>query len=105
MKLITIINAVPAMQRLCAERIDIAAAYEIHKRLPVLDKCIGFFNAEREKITTVYEGREAETKLRELFEFNTEYDKPPIPLKVKPGFSLSVNDISALAEFIKFEEE
>ncbi len=40
MKLITIINAVPALQRLCAERIDIQTAFQIHKRLPELDKYI-----------------------------------------------------------------
>lgn len=105
MKLITIINAVPALQRLCAERIDIQTAFQIHKRLPELDKYINLFNSEREKCIRDFKGEELERKLRELLDFDTEYDKAPIPLKVREGFSLSVNDIDSLADFIKFEEE
>ncbi len=105
MKLITIINAVPALQRLCAERIDVQTAFQIHKRLPELDKYINLFNAEREKCLRDYSGEEKEQKLRELLDFESEYDKDPIPLKVREGFSLSVNDIDALTEFIKFEED
>ena len=105
MKLITIINAVPALQRLCAERIDIQTAFQIHKRLPELDKYINLFNAEREKCLAISDTEEREKKLRELLDFETEYGLAPIPLKVCGGFSLSVNDIAALGEFIKFEEE
>jgi len=105
MKLSTIIHAVPALQRLCAERIDISAAWQIHKRLPELDKCICLFNAEREKCLRDFKGAELDAKLEELLGFEADFDMPPIPLKVQAGFSLSVNDIAALGEFIRFEEE
>lgn len=104
MKLSTIINAVPALQRLCEERIDISTAYQLHKRLPELDKYINLFNAEREKCLRDFKGEELEEKLRELLDFETEFALSPIPLKVRTGFSLSVNDIVALGEFINFEE-
>lgn len=105
MKLLTILNAAPALQRLCAEPIDMRAAYAIHKRLPELDRCIDFFNAEREKILQEHKGEEAEAKLRALLDFEADYCAEPIPLRVKEGARLCVNDISLLQGFITFEED
>lgn len=105
MKLLTILNAVPALQRLCAEPIDMRTAYAIHKRLTELDRCIDFFNAEREKILREHKGEEAETKLRALLDFEADYCAEPIPLRVKEDARLRVNDIPLLQGFITFEEE
>ena len=105
MKLLTILNAVPALHRLCADPIEMRAAYAIHKRLPELDRCIDFFNAEREKILQEHKGEEAEAKLRALLNFEADYHAEPIPLRVKEGARLCVNDISLLQGFITFEED
>ena len=104
MKLETFVKAAPALDKLFAANLDVSIAYQIHKRLPEFTKQFTFYNTELDKCNKTYVGKEWNAKMRELLDFEVEYDLPPIVVKVKEGIALSVNDLMVLEPFVKFEE-
>ena len=65
MKLGTVVNAVPALQKLAGENLTPKTLYWVSKLLSKLDTEIDFYNEERRKIVTDL-GKEVETEKWEI---------------------------------------
>lgn len=104
MKLSQFVKAAPALDKLFAANLDLSVSYQLHKRLPEFTNCFNLYNTELKKINESYKGDVWDAKMQELYNFDVEYDMPPIVMKIKDGMELSVNDLITLEPFVKFEE-
>lgn len=115
MKLGTVVNAVPALQKLAGEALTPKTLYWVSKLLSKLDIEIDFYNEERRKIVTSL-GKEVETdkweippekreefnsRMTELFNIEIEVDYKVVQLPTTENVKLSYNDIRMLDGFVE----
>ena len=118
MKIIQVVNALPALQKLAKQDMSLKKIYKISKLLGNLDGEIAFYNEQRGKILAKYcdivgnqyvPRAEDEAKLNaELGELlNTEIDGEIVEVVIgcDEDVKLSYNDLMALQNFIRIGDE
>ncbi len=99
MKLINIVNARGALQKLVAQDLPLKTAFEI---VELVDKCnrhLQFFSQERQKLGALPD----EQKLAELESFDVpDLDNLPIEIVADDSLRLSAADVKALGPFVRF---
>lgn len=120
MKLGEIIGALPALQKLAAEKLTAKALYRVSKTLSRLDKEIGFFNTERCKIVEelgekvkdkegAYEipaanREEFNKRIKELSDIEIDPPIAIIKLTTSEDICLSYNDLRMLEGIVELVE-
>lgn len=115
-KLEKIILAIPALSKLRAGDLSLSLAYQLKKNIFALQKEADFFSEQRQKILEKY-GKEQEngsyfvedtaaanSELESLLEMDVSPDIEILDVAISEDLKLSVNDIDALAPFIRFVE-
>ena len=118
MKIIQVVNALPALQKLAGQDLSIKKLYKISKLLGNLENEIAFYNTQRNKILAQYcdivgnqyvprKETEAElsAKINELLDTDIECEVKEVVLGVDEDLKLSYNDLVALENFVKIEGE
>lgn len=118
MKIIQVVNALPALQKLAAQDLSIKKLYKISKLLGNLEDEIAFYNDQREKILGKYcdvvgnqyvprKENEAELnkELNELFETEIECKVKEVVISDNENIKMSYNDLVLLQGFIRIEGE
>jgi len=122
MKLGTLIQALPAMQKLAGENLTPKTLYWTNKLLSRLEKDVDFFGQERSKLLKQYgeetepdkwrvkpENIEAfEAAMKEIVDIDIEADFKVVKIPTTEKISLSYNDLrllEGLAELNLVEEE
>ena len=118
MKIIQVVNALPALQKLATQDLSIKKLYKISKLLGNLEDEIAFYYDQREKILGKYcdvvgnqyvprKENEAELnkELNELFETEIEYEIKEVVLSDNENIKLSYNDLVLLRGFVEIEGE
>jgi len=112
MKLRTVINALPALQKLSAQDFTPRTLYGVRKLISKLETEVKFFNDEKEKIVAKYRdkgGKLSEQDIKEIdkelaavldVEIECEIKKPVIP--DSENYKLSNNDIEQLKDLVDF---
>lgn len=100
MKLIEIVNARGALQKLVVQDLPLRTAFRV---VEVVEKCnrhLRFFSQERQKLGAVPN----EAKLTELenFEIPDLDSETPIEIRADDNLRLSAGDIKALEPFVRF---
>lgn len=99
MKLINIVNARGALQKLVAQDLPLKTAFEI---VELVDKCnrhLQFFSQERQKLGALPD----EHKLAELESFDVpDLDNLPIEIVADDSLRLSAADVKALGPLVRF---
>ena len=116
MKIMQVVNALPALQKLAKQDMSLKKLYKISKLLGNLESEIAFYNEQRNKILAKYcdivgnqyvPRAEDEDKLNaELGELlNTEIDENIVEVVIgcDEDVRLSYNDLMALEGFIRVE--
>lgn len=117
MKIMQVVEALPALQKLAGQDISIKKLYKISKLLGNLENEIAFYNAQRNKILAQYcdivgnqyvprEEDEAElnAKMRELLDTEIECDVKEVVIGTDENIKLSYNDLVMLHGFVSLEE-
>lgn len=100
MKLIEIVNARGALQKLVVQDLPLRTAFRV---VEVVEKCnrhLHFFSQERQKLGAIPD----EEKLAELenFEISDIDSETPIEILADDSLRLSAGDIKALEPFVRF---
>ena len=115
MKLRTIIDALPALQKLSAQEFTPKTLYRVRRLIKTLEAEVEFFNEEREKILakhrtdgeklTEAQVAEAEAELAKILDVDVDaaFTRPQIP--ESENYRLSNNDLEQLAAFVDFTFE
>lgn len=100
MKLITIVNARGALQKLVAQDLPLRTAYQVVGLVEKCNRHLSFFSQMRQKLGALPE----ETKLAELenFEVTDLDDDAPIEIRADDRLMLSAADVKALEPFVRF---
>lgn len=100
MKLIEIVNARGAMQKLVAQDLPLRTAYQVVGLVETCNRHLGFFSQMRQKLGALPE----ETKLAELenFEISDLDGIVPIEIRADDSLRLSAADIKVLEPFVSF---
>ena len=117
MKIIQVVNALPALKKLAVCELDLKTLYKINKLFGNLESEIAFYNEQRNKILTKYcdivgnqyvPRKEDEEKLHEelneLLNVEIESDVSEVSLMVTEDIKLSYNDLMVLKGFVSLEE-
>lgn len=117
MKMIQVINALPALQKLAKQELSIKKLYKVSKLLNNLENEMSFYNEQRNKILTKYcdiadnqyvPRKEDEERLNaemtELFNTDIECEIKEVTLGMDEDIKLSYNDLMALQGFVSLEE-
>lgn len=117
MKMIQVVNALPALQKLAAQEFTLQKLYNIKKLMGKLDEELTFYNEQRSKIYEKYSDivgnqyvpREGDTaklneELSELLNMDIEGVTNEVVLGVNEDIKLSYNDLVALEGFVRIEE-
>ena len=117
MKIIQVVNALPALQKLAGQDLSIKNLYKISKLLGNLETEVAFYNEQRGKILAKYcdvvgnqyvPKKEEEVKLNsELGELlNTEIDCniKEVAIGIDEDIKLSYNDLLMLEGFVRIED-
>jgi len=118
MKLVNVVNALPALQKLANEDLTIKTLYKVKKLMERLDKEIAFYNSERNKAIEELCQKEDETKYiipdenrdllnKRLMDLSDIDIDPPIDalqISTDEKIRLSYNDIKALAGIIELSD-
>lgn len=118
MKLGTVINALPSLQKLAAEDLTVKTLYKVNKLMQRLDKEIDFFNLERNKIIeelckkeegTKYlipenNREEVDKRLKDLSDIDIDPDIDPIKISIDENIRLSYNDLRLLEGMIELSD-
>ncbi|GHV15109.1 hypothetical protein FACS1894219_11810 [Clostridia bacterium] len=116
MKLLEIVNAIPALTKLAAADMPLPDAYRLQKLIASLQADIDFFNAQKLKTAQKYgvvrddnfvdipgdKIAEAQSELDELLNMNVETEITAIQIPANDSIKLSANDIGLLAPFAEF---
>lgn len=106
MKLGTIINAIPALQRLAQCNLTLRTAYRIKKMLSAAEDEIEFFQEELRGIysDTELTEKEKNAKTDALLELEVEVDFSQIEVSLGEDVRISPNDLVLLDEFIVLKD-
>ena len=117
MKMMQVVNALPALQKLAAQEFTLQKLYNIKKLMGKLDEELTFYNEQRSKIYEKYSDivgnqyvpREGEVsklneELSELLNMDIEGVTNEVVLGVNEDIKLSYNDLVALEGFVRIEE-
>ena len=115
----TLVNALPALQKLGKQDLPLKTLYKVSRVLKKLDENLKFYYSQKQDITakywTIRDGRafpkegcaeECNAKINELLELEVEVDAK-LPVKIEPSenITLSYNDLISLENIIEFEYE
>ena len=99
MKLINIVNARMALQKLVAQDLPLRTAFEVVDLVEKCNRHLGFFSQMRQKLGALPD----ETKLAELENFDVpDLDGLPIEIRADDSLRLSAADVKALEPFVRF---
>lgn len=99
MKLIEIVNARMALQKLAEQDLPLSTAFELVELVEKCNRHLAFFSHIRQKLGALPD----ETKLAELEGFEvTDLDMLPIEIRADDSLRLSAADVKALEPFVKF---
>jgi hypothetical protein len=117
MKMMQVVNALPALQKLAECELSLKVLYKIKRLLGNLETEIAFYNEQRRKILEKhcdvvddqYVPREDEmnalnAELNELFDMDIGCEIEQVALGVGEDVKLSYNDLLMLNGFISLEE-
>ena len=117
MKLMQVVEALPALQKLAGQDLSIKILYKIQKLLGNLENEIAFYNEQRSKIMSKYcdiagnqyVPREADmvklnSEMKELLDTEIEYEVKEVAIGINEDVKLSYNDLVALRGFVRIEE-
>jgi hypothetical protein len=117
MKIIQVVNALPALQKLAAQDLSIKKLYKLSKLLGNLSNEVAFYDAQRTKILSQYcdvvgnqyvPRKEDEAKLNaelnELLNTDIDCEINEVVIGVDEDVKLSCNDLMALRGFVTIEE-
>jgi hypothetical protein len=113
----TLVNALPALQKLGKQDLPLKTLYKVSCVLKKLDENLDFYNKQRRELTLKYctkrdnkyfpkEGckEEYNAKLTELLELEVEMGiEVPVVISPNENITLSYNDLVALEKFIKID--
>ncbi|GHU34987.1 hypothetical protein FACS1894105_02790 [Clostridia bacterium] len=116
MKLLEIVNAIPALTKLAAADMPLPDAYRLQKLIGSLQSDIDFFNAQKLKTAQKYgvirddnfvdipgdKIAEAQSELDELLYMNVETEITAIQIPANDTIKLSANDVGLLTPFAEF---
>lgn len=119
MKMKTLVDALPALQKLANQDLTINTLYEVSKLLKRLDDEISIYNKARrqliEKYCDISDGKaipKAKTesefleKFEELLNFEIEIDNSkPVKIPITEKISFSYKDLSLISQFVVIEKE
>lgn len=118
MKMIQVVNALPALQKLAAQEFTLQKLYNIKKLMGKLNEELTFYNEQRGKIYEKYSDivgnqyvpRESDAsklnaELSELLNMEIEGTINEVVLSIKEDIKLSYNDLVALEGFVRIEGE
>lgn len=103
MKLGTIINAIPALQKLSQCNLTLRTAYNVKKLLRAAEDEIELFQGETQKIIASPELTEKEKIKRtdELLAFEIDTEINPVVISLSEDVIITPNDLSLLEDFIE----
>jgi hypothetical protein len=118
MKILQVVNALPALQKLAGQNLSIKKLYKISKLLGNLEKEIAFYNAQKSKICSqhcdivgnqyaVREGEEEafNAEMNELLDTDIECDIQEVTIGIDEDVKLSYNDLVILQGLVRIGEE
>jgi hypothetical protein len=118
MKIIQVVNAFPALQKLAGQELTTKSLYKISKLFGNLEREIAFYNEQRNKILTKHcdivgnqyvPRKEDEEKLNaeldELLNIEIECEIKEVVIGVDENIKLSYNDLVMLQGLVRIEGE
>ena len=118
MKIIQVVNALPALQKLAGQELSIKKLYKISKLLGNLENEIAFYNTQRNKILSQYcdivddqyvprkeDGAKLNAELNELLDTDIECEINEVAIGEDEDVKLSYNDLMMLSGFVRIEGE
>lgn len=118
MKIIQVVNALPALQKLAGQDLSIKNLYKISKLLGNLEDEVAFYNTQRSKILEKYcdiegnqyiprpeEGAKLNAELNELLNMDIDRDIKEVIIGLDEDIKLSYNDLVSLRDFVRIEGE
>ena len=116
MKIVQIVDALPALQKLAGQELSTKSLYKISKLFSKLDNEITFYNTQRDKILGQYcdvvDGQyiprkedvdKLEAEMQELLNIEIECEVKEVAIGVEEDVKLSYNDLMALRGIIRIE--
>lgn len=100
----TLVNAVPALQKLVRQDLPLPIAYKLMKTVRKVNEELEFLRMKQEGLRQKHEYQVPQKELDELLSFEIEWVEPKIELPLDDGIRLSGADVEALREFITFKE-
>lgn len=117
MKIVQVVNALPALQKLAAQDLSIKKLYKISKLLGNLDSEIAFYNEQKNKILAQYcdvvgnqyvpraeDAVKMNMAMHELLDTDIECEINEVVLGLDEDIKLSCNDLMMLQGFVTIEE-
>lgn len=115
MKMVNIVNAQPALEKIASVDLPLKLLYSLKKLMEKLEREMRFFNEERDKLIMKYGEQEDDGAYRipaenvvnfqreanELGDIDVEWDVPPIVLPLLDGLELSYKELKTLEGFIE----
>ena len=115
MKLINVVNAQPALEKIASVDLPLKLLYSLTKLMEKLEREMRFFNEERDKLIMKYGEQEDDGTFRipgdkvadfqreanELADIDVEWDVVPIVLPLLDNLALSYNELKMLEGFIE----
>jgi hypothetical protein len=118
MKIVQVVNAIPALQKLTTQELSIKKLYKISKLLDNLEAEIVFYYKQRDKILAQYcdivgnqymprkeDEDKLEVALKELLDTDIEYEVNEVVLGDNEDIKLSYQDLVMLKGFVRIEGE
>ena len=98
MKLIEIVNARAALQKLVMQDLPIRKAFELMEMTDACNRCLTFYGQE----LTKFNPEEDPDRLRELEDMEVR-DVQPVSVQITDGLKLSAADVKMLLPLVSFE--
>lgn len=117
MKIVQVVNALPALQKLAGQDLSIKKLYKISKLMGNLEKEIAFYDAQKRKILEKYcdivndryvprvnTEEQLNMEFNELLNTDIECDINEVAIGIEEDVKLSYNDLVLLEGFARIEE-
>ena len=115
MKMVNIVNAQPALEKIASVDLPLKLLYSLTKLMEKLEREMRFFNEERDRLIIKYGEQEEDGTFRipgesvedfqreanELADIDVEWDVTPIAMPLLDGLKLSYNELKMLEGFIE----
>lgn len=118
MKIVQVVEALPSLQKLAGQDLSIKKLYKVSKLLGNLENEVAFYNEQRSKIMAKYcdvvgnqyKPREEDmeklnAEMAELLNTEIECEVKEVVIDTDEDVKLSYNDLRALQDFVRIEEE